>query len=481
MQTAIKKRRPKGQRGQTHDKLPPKTSKDSKKGISLPVAMLSIIAVAFMLFVGLAIYNPEYGVHKNVARFLSSITSKNSPGDYHKGKLVYAIMMDAGSTGSRILVFTFSKSPTDGSLKLLDEFFKEVKPGISSFATNPQQAADSINSLFDDARQIIPEDEWARTPASLKATAGLRMLPKEQQDALLDSITKVFANSGFLVKSDAVSIINGHAEGLYLWTTINFLLDKLHRDLNETVAVVDMGGGSTQVALVPLEQATIQNAPVEDIQSLHLLGQPAKFYIHSYLGIGLMALRLGFLRYTNATFDMNEDLFLSQFIQQGEELDWDFQGRKYHIKGISLPGDSSEELQEEQPLRYKNCRKAIAKMVKDRKIHQLEEMKRRTLYAVSYYFDRAVDANLIEESTGGSIRVRDYCTSAEAACAKPVSGQPFACIDLTYFCAVLEEGFGLAEDHVINLKKKIDGHETSWALGAALFDLDSDAKQPVGK
>lgn len=58
-----------------------------------------------------------------------------------------------------------------------------------------------------------------------------------------------------------------------------------NRNLNETVAVVDMGGGSTQVAFVPVDLATIQGAPPEDVHSIQLLGNPAKFYIRRYFKI----------------------------------------------------------------------------------------------------------------------------------------------------------------------------------------------------
>ncbi|CAL4060582.1 unnamed protein product, partial [Meganyctiphanes norvegica] len=50
----------------------------------------------------------------------------------------HAVVIDAGSTGSRVLAFTFFKSLTDNSLKLHDELWHQVKPGLSSYADKPE-------------------------------------------------------------------------------------------------------------------------------------------------------------------------------------------------------------------------------------------------------------------------------------------------------------------------------------------------------
>lgn len=38
------------------------------------------------------------------------------------------------------------------------------------------------------AKQTVPRLEWKRTPAVLRATAGLRLLPAEKAQALLDQV-----------------------------------------------------------------------------------------------------------------------------------------------------------------------------------------------------------------------------------------------------------------------------------------------------
>jgi len=47
------------------------------------------------------------------------------------------------------------------------------------------------------------------------------------------------------------------------------------------------------------------------------------------------------------------------------------------------------------------------------------------------------------------------------------------CLDLTYITVLLQQGFGLSPDKTLRLYKQVDGHEISWALGAAFHILQN--------
>lgn len=87
----------------------------------------------------------------------------------------YAIVFDAGSTGSRIHVFKFNVDKSD--LTLISDTFEQLKPGLSSYADDPQKAAESLKPLLDTAMKTVPKNMQSQTTLSLKATAGLRLLP----------------------------------------------------------------------------------------------------------------------------------------------------------------------------------------------------------------------------------------------------------------------------------------------------------------
>ena len=68
----------------------------------------------------------------------------------------YAIVLDAGSTGSRVHVFHFEK--TENGLKLISDTFEQLKPGLSSYADKPKDAAKSILPLLETAVRTVPKD-----------------------------------------------------------------------------------------------------------------------------------------------------------------------------------------------------------------------------------------------------------------------------------------------------------------------------------
>ncbi|KAF0044419.1 hypothetical protein F2P81_003577 [Scophthalmus maximus] len=125
---------------------------------------------------------------------------------------------------------------------------------------------------------------------------------------------------------------------------------------------------------------------------------------------------------------------------------------------------------------YKLCYYEVMKVIKGIVLQPYEVKGSSIFYAFSYYFDRAVESGLIDASRGGAIEVRDFKKRAKEVCNKMTKYRaisPFLCMDMTYITCLLKEGFGFKDNTVLQLAKKVNNVETSWALGAT-FDYFRD-------
>jgi guanosine-diphosphatase len=220
-------------------------------------------------------------------------------------------MIDAGSTGSRIHVYKFNNCLSSPTFEY--EVFKMIRPGLSSFASNAQKAAESLDPLMQEAESVVPRSLWKCTPVAVKATAGLRMLGHAESDAILAAVKqRLQSKYEFpLIAKDGVVIMDGKDEGVYAWITANYLLNTLpsgpatansnvDSSITTPYAVLDLGGASTQIVFKPFfdvdGDGIDDGKGLEDGEhkyDLHFGGRNHVLYQHSYLGYGLMRARAG--------------------------------------------------------------------------------------------------------------------------------------------------------------------------------------------
>jgi apyrase len=123
----------------------------------------------------------------------------------------YGIVIDGGSTGTRIHVFEYLVK--HGFLEY--SFGKDglasmkVNPGLSAYEDEPDKAGEAIGELVEFAMKRVPRDYWGETEIRLMATAGLRMLKKEAQDRILDACRRVLRGSAFRFQDNWASVISG--------------------------------------------------------------------------------------------------------------------------------------------------------------------------------------------------------------------------------------------------------------------------------
>lgn len=381
------------------------------------------------------------------------------PGTYFKEN-IYGIMFDAGSTGSRIHVYKFVRT-RDGLLEVAEEHFYQVKPGLSDYADNPEKGADSIKGLLKKSEEIIPRELWKVTPVSLKATAGLRMLPENSSKKLLEEIERLFKDSPFFTPEEkAVTIMDGPDEGLFAWITVNFLLGGLGIGSSKVYGTLDLGGGSTQITLNPVTLVTLKDLPTGFTRHILIGDHQFTLYTHSYLGLGLMAARTSILKLGETEKQSNgKEVKRSPCLHYSFSDHWKFGDQNFDIGGLSNYG-------------FDPCVQHNQKFVMNSNVHTPDGVSSIEMYAFSYFYDRAVEMELIDEQTGGTITVSDFSRGARKACSSESKSSPYLCLDATFIVTLFKEGYGFSDDRPLTLKKKIHDVEISWALGATLDLFD---------
>ncbi|CDP19074.1 unnamed protein product [Coffea canephora] len=401
----------------------------------------------------------------------------------------YAVIFDAGSSGSRVHVFCF-----DSHLDLVPigkdlELFEQKKPGLSAFANDPEAAANSLQELLQKAEAVVPPELRQKTPVRVGATAGLRQLEGDASDRILQAVRDFLKNKSSLTsKADWVTVIDGNQEGAYQWVTINYLSGKLGKKYSRTVGVVDLGGGSVQMAYAISESDAAKAPKLPDgedayVQEMYLKGTKYYLYVHSYLHYGLLAARAEILK---AGVESSNPCILAGFDES-----YKYGGKEY--PSSASPSGSN----------FNGCREVALKALKVND-SACTHMKctfggvwnggggdgQKNLFVASFFFDRAAEAGFVDPHAHvAKVHPVDFEEAAKRACQTRLEDArstysrvepdnlPYLCMDLVYQFTLLVDGFGLDPWQEITLVKKVEYKnslvEAAWPLGSAIEVVSS--------
>ncbi|WPG99820.1 putative guanosine-diphosphatase [Acrodontium crateriforme] len=463
-------------------------------------------------------FSPEKIPSGKVASDPSLATSKCSR-SYSKDKplIQYALMIDAGSTGSRIHVYRFNNcGPTP---ELEDEIFKmtekkEGGSGLSSYDADAEGAAKSLDVLMDVAVKSVPDKIKSCTPVAVKATAGLRKLGEEKSNAILKAVrARLETVYPFPVVGEehgGVQVMDGKDEGVYAWITTNYLLGKIGGpDNTPTAAVFDLGGGSTQIVFQPtFKQAENGGmpetmAPGDHKYDLKFGGRDFSLYQHSYLGYGLMEARNNLHRAVIEGMHENNKgstSWLSKPVSNpcltpGTSRSIKVEMTKGHELGdtvtVNMTGPATGSpaqcrgLAEKTLNKEESCKLAPCAF---NGVHQppLEKtFAREDVYLFSYFYDRIKPLGMPESFTLRELKdlTARVCQGPDAwkvfdsvpGAIAELNDRPESCLDLSFMMALLHTGYEMPIDREVKIAKKIKGNELGWCLGASLPLLSQES------
>ncbi|KAI4381633.1 hypothetical protein MLD38_007691 [Melastoma candidum] len=446
------------------------------RGVILVIS-IPLLLIAFVLFV---MPSGEESVESY------AITHRKVPPNLSSGKS-YAVIFDAGSSGSRVHVYCFDRNLDLVHIGKELELFEQIKPGLSAYAANPREAAESLLTLLDKAESVVPKELRSSTPVRVGATAGLRALEGDTSDRILNEVKELLKHRSSL-RSDpqGVTVLDGMQEGAYQWVTINYLLGNLGQEYSETVGVVDLGGGSVQMAYAISDEAAAKApsaSPGEDayVSKMYLRGRTYNLYVHSYLHYGLLAARAEILMVSGKSG--------SPCILSGYEGSYKYGGVAYDASSAgSNMNDCSRQAQQALKVNESTC--AHMKCTFGGVWNGGGGDGQKNLFVASFFFDRAAEAGFIDPNQPvAQVSASDFEDAAKRACQTSLkdakstyphideANLPYLCMDLVYQYKLLVDGFAVDPWQKITLVKKVKYQnayvEAAWPLGSAIEAVSS--------
>jgi hypothetical protein len=179
----------------------------------------------------------------------------------------FVCVIDAGSTGSRVYVYSYSESSPLESLRGVGQ--KRIRPSLASFAGDDVGLAQHMRELLEAAASWVPSEEHPRTSVTLMATAGMRSVSDSTQQSLISAVHSILDASPFLHPSISSAkrsrVLSGTEEAMYDFLAVRAAFYSALGEATEVVglrggegensgeisiAVADLGSSSTQYAYV---------------------------------------------------------------------------------------------------------------------------------------------------------------------------------------------------------------------------------------
>lgn len=251
----------------------------------------------------------------------------------------YCLVIDAGSSGTRLHVFAWEAPKGDASATAGAENStvartvalpdiedaagtkvqlsrrqraggggvsrKETEPGLDKFLHKREELKQkSLGPLLAWALSRIPVSRHPGTPIFLMGTAGLRRLPPQDSHWILEACREILGSSRFLFQPDFARVLSGSEEATFGWVALNYMRGTLDPPLNAedstvgsikgsegpegaggtpTVGALDLGGSSFEVTF-EIPRVHQRWLPAADIT---LGGRQLSLYATSFEGYGM--------------------------------------------------------------------------------------------------------------------------------------------------------------------------------------------------
>jgi hypothetical protein len=340
----------------------------------------------------------------------------------HNSSKAYAAVIDAGSTGTRMNIYAFR---VPGNFIEM-HYFDRLKPGLS--ALNEKDIESQVEELIERSEEYLKTRgvKIEDVPMVFQATAGMRLLNKDEAERRLGVVKHVLSNHNISYKE--VCTIDGTSEGLYALESLKYLkeyeyevvcrmgcvsgigcesckdVDLARISHDKLYGIIDMGGGSTQVAY--------DLKGNYDSPEIIKVGEK-KVLAHSNLGYGLVE--------------------AMKKVDSGEDK------------------CNTEE----------DCKRIFKTIFKEDNLPEINSVDE--MYLTSFLFDKLRKLGLPSRTS-----LKHIIDRYSSHCAGPRNR---FCKEVYYIIALLQR-YGISEDRKIVLASNVGGVNLNWSVARALSLID---------
>jgi len=394
----------------------------------------------------------------------------------------YGLVIDAGSTGSRIYIYKWDHTP--GETPRVEEIIvkdpavgkQSVNPGVSSFAADPPKVAESLQPLIDFAAHYVPKSAHSSSHLYLAATAGMRLLEVDDRERVMAQIRNFFKTKcPFKFEDVNARVISGEEEGVYGWIQLNYAFNKIGKDSRNgdgvTYAALDLGGASNQITFQPSQDIMAHIFPVVFDKKVYRL------YTHSFLNFGMdRALARSYEKQYEDNKQpavLKDPCFLEGFSETVEIL-----GKQVKVEGTSDPAACREVSKNllfvDTPCMNEPC--------SVQGVYQ-PSISGKTYAMSSYYYYVALLGLTDETETWqGSVKdlekvAQDFCKLSwdDAQKKYPKASASYLksyCFRGSYIIALLNDGFHYPPtEKSLVFSNKVENTQMGWTLGLLLYQI----------